>query len=80
MPREPVDEERNFLALWRWIAIGTDTVLIFFTALFDPIFRACCDPTFHVSEILFGALISSWLILLGFEGKSTIDKLRGNGK
>lgn len=70
----------DLLTLWRWIAIGTATVLIVFTVLIDSLGRLYVRPDFHVSEILFGALISSWLILLGFEGRSIIDRLRnGNG-
>ena len=78
--RDEHDQE-NFLALWRWIAIGTATILIIFTVVIDSLGRLYVDHDFHVSEILFGALISAWLVLLGFEGKSIIDRVRGgNGK
>ncbi len=66
--------ERQFLELWRWIAIGTNTALIAFTALSDTLGRLFLDPTFHVSEGLFGALITSWLVLLGYE---SFDRFRG---
>ena len=81
VPREETPQtEAGFLSLWRWIAIGTDTVLIAFTVLIDNLGRLFLDPTFHVSEVLFGALVTSWLVLLGFEGKSFFERLRGNGK
>jgi hypothetical protein len=74
-----VDEEHNFLALWRWIAIATDTFLIFFTVIIDNLGRLFFDANFHVSEVLFGALVTSWLVLLGFEGKTLVDRIRSNG-
>jgi len=70
-------DEGQFLELWRWVAIGTNTFLIAFTALADTLGRLFLDPTFHVSEILFGALVTSWLVLLGFQG---LDRLRGGGR
>lgn len=76
--REPSDEQR-FLRVWRLIAIGTDTVLIAFTTIVDTLGRLYIDPAFRVSEFLFGALISAWLILLGFEGISLINRVKGNG-
>lgn len=78
-------DERNdrdpaeLLALWRWISIATCTALIVFTVAIDSLGRLFLNPDFHVSEILFGALVSSWLILLGFEGRSIIERIRGNG-
>lgn len=72
--------EQDLLALWRWIAIGTCTALIVFTVVVDNLGRLFLQPDFHVSEILFGALLSSWLILLGFEGRSIIERLRANGE
>jgi hypothetical protein len=71
--------EADLLALWRWIAIGTCTILIVFTVGIDSLGRLFLNPSFHVSEILFGALISSWLILLGFEARSITDRIRKNG-
>jgi hypothetical protein len=81
-PTDPQRYERQFLALWRWIAIGVDTFLIAFTVLVDNLGRLFLDPTFHVSEVLFGALVTSWLVLLGFEGRSLLDRWRGptNGR
>lgn len=71
--------EKDFLDLWRRIAIGTATFLIAFTAIVDSLGRLLFDPSFHVSEVLFGALVTSWLVLLGFESRSLVDRLR-NGK
>lgn len=71
--------ETDFLRTWRLVAIATDTVLIAFTTVVDTLGRLYIDPSFRVSEFLFGALISAWLILLGFEGLSLFQKVRGNG-
>jgi len=73
-------QQADFLRLWRLVAIGVDTALIAFTVIIDSLGRLYVDSTFHVSEILFGALVSAWLVLLGFEGKGFIDRMRGNGK
>lgn len=77
--QEPVDELR-FLRLWRIIAIGTDTALIAFSVVVDTLGRLYIDPQFHVSEFLFGALVSAWLVLLGFEGVDLIRRVRRIGK
>lgn len=75
-------DELRFLRLWRLIAIGTDTALIAFTVVVDTLGRLYIDPNFRVSEFLFGALVSAWLVLLGLEGLSFISqKVRGrNGE
>lgn len=79
-PNEPTDESR-FLRLWRLVAIATDTALIAFTTVVDTLGRLYIDPHFRVSEFVFGALVSAWLILLGFEGASYINRIRGrNGQ
>jgi hypothetical protein len=78
MPRGDKRSERDFLSLWRWIAIGTCTALIAFTVVIDNVGRLFLDPAFHVSEILFGALVTSWLVLLGFEGRSVVERVIGN--
>jgi len=71
--RDPSEEER-LLRTWRLVAIATATGLIAFTAIIDSLGRLFVDPTFHVSEILFGSLIGAWLGLLGIEG---LTRLRG---
>lgn len=65
--REPATE---LLTYWRLVAIAVDTVLIAFTAIVDSLGRLYVDPSFHVSEFLFGSLIGAWLGLLGIEGIS----------
>ncbi len=64
------DPERNFLRLYRIIAIIVATILIIFTVVIDDLGRLLYNPSFHVSEFIFGGLVTSWLILLGFEGVS----------
>jgi hypothetical protein len=69
-------DELRFLRLWRLIAIGTDTALIAFTVVVDTLGRLYVDPMFRVSEFLFGALVSAWLVLLGLEGISLLRRVR----
>ena len=73
--------ERNdsFLALWRQIALATVTFLIAFTVLIDNLGRLFIDEHFHVSEVIFATLVSSWTILLGVETWARIRRGNGNG-
>lgn len=64
------------LRVVRLIASATATALVAFTVLIDSMGRLFIDPTFHVSEVLFGSLVAAWLALVGLEGLSL---LRGNG-
>jgi hypothetical protein len=68
----------ELLHLWRYIAIGTVTLLIAFTVFVDNLGRLFLDPTFHVSEVLFGTLVAVWGGLLGVESYSRIRR-NGNG-
>ena len=79
-PRQEQSGSRELLSLLRYIAISVDTALIAFTVIVDSMGRLFVDEDFHVSEILFGTLITSWLVLLGFEGKSLIERVIKNGK
>ena len=72
-------DEQRYLRLWRLVAIGVDTILILFTVLADVLGRLYIRADFHVSEVLFGTLVTSWLVLLGFEGLSQFRKKNGNG-
>lgn len=73
-------DDARYLRLWRLIAIAVDTVLIAFTVFADNLGRLYIRPDFHVSEILFGTLVTAWLVLLGFEGVNILSRRRnGNG-
>lgn len=69
---------QDFLRLWRLVAIGTCTLLIAFTTIVDTLGRLYIDPTFRVSEFLFGSLIAAWLGLLGIEGISLLKRARNH--
>ena len=80
-PPPPLTSERDLLPLFRIVAIVTCTALIIFTVAIDNLGRLFVRPDFHVSELLFYALIGSWLALLGIPaGSALLDRIRGNGR
>lgn len=73
-------DEQRYLRLWRLIAIAVDVSLIVFTVVSDTLGRLLINADFHVSEVLFATLVTSSLVLLGFEGFDLLRRRRnGNG-
>jgi hypothetical protein len=68
------------LVVARVAAIVTTTLLIAFTVVIDALGRLIFDPTFHVSEIIFGSLIAAWLGLLGLESISFVRSIRNGSR
>ena len=73
----PAGNDERLIRIVRIVASATATFLVAFTILIDGLGRLFIDPTFHVSEVLFGSLMAGWLALVGIEG---VALLRRNGK
>jgi len=68
--------EEKLLRRLRLISGVVILVMIVLLGITDTLGRLLIDPNFHASEVIFGILISTLIILLGIEG---LSRLPGRG-
>jgi hypothetical protein len=70
------EDDLRILRIWRPVAIATATALIAITVLTDSFGRLLIDPTFHISEVVFGTLVAAWTGLLSVESIALLRSAR----